>query len=369
MHEIGRRWSQQGFEVGWVCGRYPGARRVEVIDGIRIHRVGGRFTQYAFAAIAYLVRLRGRYDVVVDCENGIPFFAPLYCRKPVVLVIHHVHQDVFRRELPPYLRWLAVLLEGWLMPRVYRRTRVVAVSASTQAGLTAMGFDASRIDIVSNGVDSVPPQALAQRRRRPAVLYLGRLKHYKQVDVLIRAMPAVLICFPNARLDIVGQGPDRSRLERICWSLGLASSVRFHGYLPAEDRDRIAAQAWVAVCPSAFEGWGIACLEAGMRGLPVIASNVAGLRDSVLDGVTGVLVPDGDSDALGRALIDVLGDPIGRDRMGSAGRAWAAEHSWQRSATDFADLLTELVSTHRARAKALVTNPIELEEVRLANGL
>jgi glycosyltransferase involved in cell wall biosynthesis len=337
MHEIGRRWAEQGMEVGWLCQRHPGTPRMELVDGIQVRRVGGRFTLYPMVVLTYLLRLRGRYDVIVDCENGIPFFTPLFTRVPKILLVHHVHQRIFRRTKPP-MRWLGMWLEGHVMPRVYRHTRVVAVSESTRSDLVGLGFAADKIDIVHNGVHlpDVPPQPAL----RPTVLYLGRLTRQKCVDVVIRAMPAVHSVFPDARLDIVGQGPDRNRLERLAWSLRLASSVRFHGYLSNALRDAVAAQAWVAVCPSAFEGWGVSCVEASARGLPVIASNVNGLRDSVRDGETGVLVPHNDPVALGMALIEMLGNGELRGAMGSAGFRWAALHSWDSSAAQLRAVLT-----------------------------
>ncbi len=342
MHEIGRRWVRAGWEVGWIAQRHPSTRRVETIDGIRIHRAGGPMTGYALATLAYLVRLRRRYDVIVDCENGIPFFTPLFTRKPVVLVVHHVHQEVFRTQLPKTLRPLALWLEGWLVPRVYRRTQVLAVSQSTRSDLVALGFDASRITVVRNGVQ--PPQSLPEVQRDPAtLLYLGRLKPYKGVEVLIRALPAVLRHHPEAALHIVGQGPDRPRLERVAWSLGLADRVRFHGYLSNAERDRLAARATIALAPSAFEGYGVTCVEAGGRGMPVIASRVQGLRDSVIDGVTGVLVPHGDAHAMAAAVVRLLDDPHTCRSMGEAGRAWAREHDWDHSARDFAAVLSRLL--------------------------
>ena len=343
LHEIGRGMVARGIEVGWVSQRFSGAKRVEVIDGIRIHRVGGRITLYPLAAVSYMLRLRKRYDVVVDGSNGVPFFTPLYCRLPKVMLVHHVHQEVFRRELPGYSRWLALWLEGWLVPRVYRRTPVIAVSNSTREHLVDLGFRRDQVSIVHNGVVISAGQAPATRSIIPTILCMGRLKPQKSIDVLLRAMPAVLEEVPGARLDIVGQGPDRTRLERLAWSLGLAHQVRFHGYLPGRDRDEVAGRAWLAVCPSAFEGWGLVCVEASARGLPVIAADVAGLRDAVRDGITGVLVPHGDSAALAGAIVNLFSDPDTRRAMGDAGREWAAQHSWDRSTNEFVAELAGLV--------------------------
>ena len=339
MHQLARRWERTGCEVGWLSQRYHGGKRVEVIDGIRIHRVGGRFTLYPFAALAYMFRLRHRYDAIVDCENGIPFFSPLYCRKPVTLVVFHLHSDVFRRELPGWLRWFALWLESWLMPRVYSTGPIVTISGSTQAELEARGYERSRITRVVPGVDLPRPEQNVARSEAPLIVCLGRLKAYKSVDVLLQAMPQILRAHPQARLAIVGQGPERVRLERLAWSLGLAASVRFYGYLEKQQRDRLLARAWVSVCPSAFEGYGLVCVEANAWGVPVVAANVPGLRDSVTAGVTGVLVAYGDHARMAQEISDLIGDPVRRKSLGQAGRAWAATHDWQQSAESFLEVI------------------------------
>ena len=346
MHEIGRRLAEMGMDVGWLTQRHKGSSRTELLDGIRVRRVGGRFTLYLRVVFSYLFKLRGRYDVIVDCENGIPFFTPLFARIPKVLLVHHVHREIFRRETHPPIRWLGYWLEGGLMPRVYKKTPVVAVSASTRDDLVGLGFKAEQIHIIHNGVVEV-----ASLNRKPApeprILCAGRLTPQKGVEVIIRAMPLVLRALPNAHLDIVGQGPDRTQLERLAWSLKLATHVRFHGYLPGHARDELAAKAWVAVCPSAFEGWGVSCVEAGARGLPVIASNVNGLRDSVRDGITGLLVPHGDHRAFAEALVELLEDPERRADMSAAGIEWAASHSWERSTNELRMVLAGTVAAHR----------------------
>ncbi len=339
IHQLAKRWAADGMEVGWLTQRHSGSSRHEIIDRIHIYRVGGRLTLYARAAITYLTRLRGRYDIIVDCENGIPFFSPFYSRVPTVLVVHHVHQEIFRRQVPRQLRWLALWLEGSLMPWMYRKNQVVAVSEGTRADLVDLGFNADQICVVTNGVQPSRPTS-SPPADEATILCMGRLKPQKSVDFLIRAMPAMVEQIPQLRVDVVGQGPDRRRLERLAWSLGMAGHIRFHGYVRTQVRDDLAAAAWIAVCPSSFEGWGVVCMEASARGLPVVASNVAGLRESVRDGETGVLVPYGDERALAETVVSLLGDPARRASMGAAGRDWAAGHTWDKSAAAFAELLT-----------------------------
>jgi glycosyltransferase involved in cell wall biosynthesis len=352
MHEIAQRWVRNGCEVGWISERYRTGKRVETLDGIRFHRIGGQFTVYPLAALAYL-RLRKRYDVIIDCENGIPFFTPLFTRKPVILVVHHLHQQVFRRELPVYLRWFAIWLESWHMPRVYRKRSVITVSKSTFSELEARGFDPVRMKIVTNGVGIPPDIDDGSQDVKPLLLCVGRLKRYKSVAVLLQAMPIILSRFANTELAIVGQGPEREQLERLAWSLGLASSVRFHGYVPKAAKEDLLSRAWIAVCPSAFEGWGVVCMEASARGLPVVAARVAGLRDAVVEGVTGLLVPHGDSQALAEAVIRLIEDRQLSATMGRAGRDWARAHSWDKSADSFMKVVISHMAEKRAEGDSI----------------
>ena len=217
------------------------------------------------------------------------------------------------------------------MPRVYRNSKVVAVSEGTKSDLVDLGFDPTRISVVTNGV--VPPKSTPySQSTHPTVLCMGRLKPQKSVDVLLRALPDVIERLSDLHVDIVGQGPDRTRLERLAWSLGLAGHVYFHGYVKSEVLDELCAAAWTAVCPSSFEGWGVVCMEASARGIPVVASNVAGLCESVRDGETGVLFPYGDTEALAGTLISLLQDPDLRGH-GCCGQAVGRppHMGWQRS--------------------------------------
>ena len=342
MHQIARRWAAEGVEVGWLTQRHSGSQRSEVFDQIRFHRTGGRLTQYPLACVYYLARLRKQYDIIIDCENGIPFFSPFYSRLPKVLVIHHVHLKIFEDHVPRGLRWMMIWLEGSLMPWLYRNDQVVAVSQDTRTDALRLGFKDDKVIVVTNGV--VPPASTpVGRSSTPTILSMGRLTPQKSVDVLIRAIPLVLERVPQLQVDIVGQGPDRTRLERLTWSTGLTRHVRFHGYVPGELRDELAASAWIAVCASSFEGWGVVCMEASARGLPVVGSHVQGLREAIRDGETGLLFEYGNERGLADAVVTLLTDSELRMQMGKAGRAWADLHTWDKSASEFAAVMAPLL--------------------------
>lgn len=352
VYHLAQHWIEDGAEVSWLTQRPRGGAKHEVIEGIEYFRVGGRLTQYYRVPFKYLKSLRGKYDVIVDCENGIPFFSPFFARVPQVLVVHHVHQEIFRRHLPPGLKHFAMALEAKLMPFAYRKAQVVAVSNETRDDLLALGFSADSVSVIKNGVVLPAAQRISMPKSSiPSIVCMGRLVQQKSVDVLIKSAPILIEKLGDLRIDILGQGPERSRLERLAWSLGVASKVHFHGYVPSSYRDELLGRSWIAACPSAYEGWGLVCMEASAFGLPVVASDVPGLRESVRDGETGRLFPYGDAQVLANTIVELVNDASTREALGAAGRQWAGLHSWRTSAERFYELLCETAGSDRLASR------------------
>ena len=272
---------------------------------------------------------------MIDVENGIPFFTPLYTRCPVVLLIHHVHTDVWAREAG----WLTAKVGAWLeqkaMPMVYRRRPVVTVSDSSAGMIRDLfGRRLGELTVVHNGVSAalVP----GEKSERSEIIYLGRLRRYKSIDVLLRAVVELKDLAPV--LHLVGQGEDEPRLKKLAQELGL-KDVLFHGFVSDEQKRSLLQQSWVAVNPSRMEGWGVTNIEANACGTPVIGADVPGIRDSVCEGKSGYLFPHGDVHALAAHLRKLIENPADRDRLSRSACDWAKRFSWSASA---AALLTEL---------------------------
>ena len=332
--EIGRRWVTAGHEVRWLCARHSSQPSEATLDGIRIWRRGRGYGVFVAAALTYLRRLRGWADVIVDSENGLPFFSPSYSRTPKVVLVHHIHREVFQFELPAPAAKIAAWLEGRLMPWAYRHDSFVAVSESTQKELLGLGVVGEQLAIIHNGLEHASFKP-GKKNPQPTVLWLGRLKRYKAVDTVIDAAKE----WPSdVRLIIAGDGPERATLERQVAELGLEDRVHFTGFVDAATRTRLLQEAHVIVQTSRKEGWGMTVIEAGACGTAVVASDVAGLRDSVRDGETGVLVPFGDAPALARAVADLLDDDERRRRLEAASVRWAAQFNWQKSAEQWLEL-------------------------------
>lgn len=347
LHEIFGRLSDRGHEVTLLCSGFPGAPKRERMDGMEVHRIGGRMT-FGLHVPRHVRRspeLQG-VDVVVEDLNKVPVFMPFWCRAPVVLLVHHLFGGTAFREVPFPLALATWLLERPI-PRVYRGTPTVAVSRSTATDLEVRGLSLQRITVIPNGIEvgELTPAPPGGRFPEPTLLYLGRLQRYKRVDLILQALARLRDEGVGARLLVGGKGEHRGELEALSQRLGLGDRVRFLGFVSEAEKLDLFRRSWVHVLTSPKEGWGIAAMEAAGCGTPTVASDSPGLRDSVRDGETGVLVPHGDVPALAAALSRLLGDAGLREEMGRRAVTWAGEHDWDSIADRWETLFREGVHT------------------------
>jgi len=348
--QLARALHEAGAEVELLTGRERGQAPHCVRDGIPVHRAGGMLGFYLWTALRLLVRRR-RIDLVLESSGALPSYAPLFVRRrtPVVLFVHHVHQAQFGTHLPAPVAALGRWLERVVMPRVYRRSRTLAVSESTRRQLREQLGWSGDIDILQNGADLPPPGAGDPLLKDPdRVLVLGRLVAHKRVDVVIRAVDELRRRRPGLRLDVVGHGPERGALEALAGRLGLDDAVTFHGFVDQDTKELLLRRAAVHVCASDAEGWGQVVIEAAGHGVPTLARDVPGLRDSVRRGRTGWLVPDapGDLEEVRRRLVacldrvlDEVASPMVRAQRFEACQEWAHGFDWARMRQATRDLV------------------------------
>jgi glycosyltransferase involved in cell wall biosynthesis len=334
LFELFRRIVRTGHRVHLVCSGWRGAARTAVADGISIERHGDRHT---FALVGRRA-VRGAlasagYDVVVEDVNKLPLYTPGLTRLPVVAVIPHLFGSTAFHEAPWPVATVVVAAER-LIPVAYRRAHFHVISESTRDDLVGRGISADRIVVIHPGVDSTrfTPDPALDRTDPASFLYVGRLRRYKGVEFAIRALALARNARPELTLDVAGAGDDRRRLEELTGSLGQQGAVRFHGFVDEAAKLRLLRRTWANVFPSPKEGWGITVMEAAAAGTPSIASDSPGLRDSVVRGVTGFLVPHGDVPALARRMLELASDPALVARLGAAAREQATRWSWDDAA-------------------------------------
>ncbi|AKK04128.1 glycosyltransferase family 4 protein [Corynebacterium epidermidicanis] len=341
LERVAQYLSHQGHEVIVRTARYPGARRRERSQGVDFHRGGGRLTVYIHAAfLLSLARIRrGPYrdvDVIVDTQNGIPFFARVFAGRPTVLLTHHCHREQWP-VAGPFLARLGWFLESRVAPWVYRHSQYVTVSQPSATELSALGVAPERITIIRNGIDPAPH--LADTPKELRLVTLSRLVPHKQLE---HAMDVVAALAPehDIYLDIIGSGWWEEHLRTYAHELGVQGRVIFHGQVTEQRKHQLLARALIHLMPSRKEGWGLAVVEAAQHCVPTVGyRSSSGLRDSVVDQVTGLLV---DTKAqLIDATSQLIRNPECCQLLGDAARRRAAGFSWESTGAEFAALLEE----------------------------
>lgn len=355
--QFARALHEAGARVQFVTARDEGQSAREVRDGIDVRRGGGALTFYLFA-LTWLLRHRRRIDAVIDPACGLPSFSPLVLRRgtPALLIVHHVHQAQFAVHFPAPVAAFGRWMERVAMRRVYRHHVTAAVSASTVAEMRDQLGWTGDIRILENGADlPAAGQVDATAKDPDRVVVLGRLVTHKRVDLALEAVrrtqDAAALAGRTIRVDVIGRGPERDRLVARAAELGLAGQVTFHGFLPADAKDDLLARAAVQVCASDAEGWGQAVIDAAAHGVPTVARDVPGLRDSIRPGESGWLVPDSQdpatvvtriTEALTAALVDAA-DPGTRALRAEACMAWSHKFDWSQMRLHARDLTVQLL--------------------------
>ena len=353
LQRVGAQLAASGIDVTLRTARYEGARRRDMVDGVHISRAGGRYTVYIWAGLAMVASRiglgplrRSRPDVVIDSQNGLPFLARLAYGRRVVLLVHHCHRD----QWPVAGRFLSRFgwfVESWLSPRLHRDNQYVTVSLPSARDLTDLGVDANRVAVVRNGLDEAPPDTLTgERSATPRAVVLSRLVPHKQIEDALDAVAVLRPSMPELQLDIIGGGWWEDRLVRRAEQLGIADAVTFHGHVDDVTKHSVVQRCWVHLLPSAKEGWGLAVIEAAQHGVPTIGyRSSGGLTDSVVDGVTGVLV-DSHDDFVDR-FEELLTDHVLREELGAKAAARSREFSWPQSASAMCTVLESVHGGHR----------------------
>lgn len=353
LQRVGAQLAAAGVAVTLRTARYPGAARREVIDGVRISRAGGRYSVYLWALLAMAAARMGlgplrrvRPDVVIDTQNGWPFLARLIYGRRVAVLVHHCHREQWpvAGRLLGRFGWF---VESRLSPRLHRHNQYVTVSLPSARDLIALGVGNERIAVVRNGLDEAPSSSLCgPRAATPRLVVLSRLVPHKQIEDALGAVALLRSRVPGLHLDIVGGGWWWGRLVDHAARLGISDAVTFHGHVDDLTKHHVLQQSWVHVLPSRKEGWGLAVVEAAQHAVPTIGyRSSGGLADSIIDGVTGVLVDD-HAELVDR-LEELLADRVLRDELGGKARARSAEFSWQQSADAMHSVLESVVAGDR----------------------
>jgi len=335
-HEIAKALVRKGHEAEIFSGRFQGAPVEERIDHVRYLRKGNELTVHLYGFL-YALKNRRNFNLIIDEFNGLGFFTFLFSRG--VLLIHQLYKEFWLRELglPGFFPYM---IEPVFLRR-YRKRPAITVSESTKEDLIALGFRGKNIHIVMNALKDAPLSSVPLKESVPTLIFLGRLRSTKRPEDAIKVYRRVKEKIPEARLWVVGKGPEEGSLK------GLAAGdpdITFFGWQADEKKLELLARAHILLVPGVREGFGINVIEAASRATPAVGYDVAGLRDSIRDGKTGFLAKNVE-DASEKA-IRLLEDKGLYLRMAGECLAYAKDFNWEKRGEEFVRLIERLSGEH-----------------------
>jgi glycosyltransferase involved in cell wall biosynthesis len=326
--EVGKRLVGKGHEITLLCERFSGSEAEEELYGMRVKRFGGKFTLHCYAPY-FVKRNSGDFDVVIDdVAHAVPFWSPKFTRKPVVAIVHHIHQKVVERELNPILAYLVRKAEKSIK-NTY--DHIIAVSQTTKRDLIKqLGVNGQDVTVIHCGIDHVKYRP-GRKFDEPAILWMGRMKKYKNLEHVIMAFKLVKQVVKDAKLILVGAGEEERKIKSLIHREGV-KDVTFTGWVSGDDKLRLLQGAWCIVYASETEGWGMGILEAAACGTPAVAYNSGALRESIIDGETGLLAEYGNIKELAQCVLEILSNKGLRKMLSEKALNLSYNFDWDKTA-------------------------------------
>jgi glycosyltransferase involved in cell wall biosynthesis len=360
LEKMAQGLTARGCRVTIFCAAHAGVPPEEQIDGVRYVRRGSKLTVYLWGMLLLLTGRLGKVDVVVDVQNGLPFFTRLVTRGPVIVLVHHVHREQWPVVYPGLTGRVGWWIERSLAPRLYRNCQYVAVSRATRSELADLGVEPGHVAVVHNGTDQLV-RVEATKSSYPSICSVGRLVPHKQVEHAIDATLRLRQELPGLRLTIVGSGWWEPRLKGYADQQGAGDSVEFTGHVDEIRKQEIYERSWVMALPSIKEGWGLVVGEAAMHGTPTVAYRSAGgTRESIDDHVSGLLVDT--AEELVDAIRTILVDPLVRAGLAEGARAHSGRFTWDHSQAAFAHVVSSAIRGEWVSSQDEVTAEDQLPE-------
>jgi len=309
------------YNVVWFSSYFKGAPKQEEIDGIKFIRMGNELTCHFWG---FLYANKIKWDLIVDEFNGVGFFC--FFKKNSVLLIHQLYGEFWKAQFGT-LGKVFVPLEK-ISLKLYKLKPTITVSQSTLMDLTTLGF--TKTNIIYNGLDMLPEKTISPKEEKLTLVYLGRFKATKQPEEAIKAYLYVKAKFPEARLIMIGDGP---LFEPLRAKYGNVNGISFLGYVDESTKYEVLKKAHFLLIPSLREGWGQVVIQANAMGTPAIGYNVMGLKDSIKNGQTGILVAN--AFQMAEKVLELWNDKKNYLRLSLNAILWAKEFSWENTKKEF----------------------------------
>ena len=285
------------------------AAKEDVRDGFRVVRLGDHYTVYWYAYRYYQRHLKGWADVVIDELNTMPFFCRFYVREKTFFFPHQLCRQVWFYQMPFPISFIGYCLEPiylWLL----RKYDVITISESTKQDLMRYGFRSERIHLIPEGIEITPAADIdvLEKFERPTLLSLGSIRAMKRTKHQIAAFELAKKTIPNLQMKIAGdvQSDYGSEVLRMIARSPFRKDIEYVGKVSREKKIELMQKSHLILVTSVKEGWGLIVTEAASQGTPAVVYDVDGLRDSVKNGVTGIVTRENTEYGLAEAIVKLL---------------------------------------------------------------
>jgi glycosyltransferase involved in cell wall biosynthesis len=333
-HEVAKRLVKKGYEITLFCSSYLNSKNEDVLDGVKIIREGNKYSVYQKARKFYKKNWSS-FDLVIDEVNTISFFTPDFVKKPIVALIHQLAREFwfYKTRFPINLIGYHFLENYWL--KKYKKIPTITVSDSTRSDLLQLGFQ--NISIIPEGISNIPLEKVPVKEDIPTLIFVGRLEKTKLPDIAVKSFLEIKNTIKDAQLWVVGDGTMNKELKNMTSHI---DSVKFWGKVSNEKKIKLMGRAHLLIMPAIREGWGLVITEANSMGTPAIGYNVHGVRDSIKDNLTGILLRENNVETLSQEIQRILSDKVKLSALSENALLDSRQYSWDKTAIVFEKIIT-----------------------------
>jgi glycosyltransferase involved in cell wall biosynthesis len=338
-----KAWVKAGHRVTWLTSSFRSSKKKEKIEGVNIIRRGNSISVYLFAPFYYLFS-GNKFDVVIDEIHGLPFFTPIYVRKPKIIFIHEVADEIWDYMYPFPISKIGKMVEN-LYFKLYKNIKCWTDADSTADDLEKYGIKRENCTIINCPISNKTLIKFSEKEDIPTFIFVSRIVRMKGIENVIKAFLCIEEKLKNVKLWIVGDGDDKymKELKGKIKKCSAISRIKFFGHVSEEKKLELMGKAHLLLHASIKEGWGLVVIEAASQATPSIVYNVSGLRDSVKDCKTGIVLEENTPEEMARKTVALLEDKEKYSTFQKNGLQWARSLTWDKATRKSLALLEDIV--------------------------
>lgn len=341
--EHAKAWVKNGHIVTWFTSKFSGARKEEKIGGVNIVRRGSYLTVFLYAPFFYLFS-KQKFDLVIDEIHGIPFFTPLFVRIPKIAFIHEVAAEIWDYMFPFPLNKIGKFIEP-LYFKIYANMIFWIDADSTIDDLEKKGIKKSNCNVINCPASNKTLLGLPNKEKIPTFIFVSRVVRMKGIEDVIKAFFYIQKELKDAKLWIVGDGDKKyiEELKETIRSYSISTKVNFFGHVSSDKKLELMKKSHLLLHASVKEGWGLVVIEAASQATPSVVYNVSGLKDSVKNGKTGIVLEENNAKEMAKEALMLINNKKKYLSFQKNGLLWAKSLSWERATKQSEALLNQVL--------------------------